>query len=253
MMKVKVLASGSKGNCTYIETKKSKILIDIGITYQHLASELAPLNRTPNDLDAILITHTHSDHIKGLQGLVRKTNLPVYVSEKMMVDLQEKIPVTVCRYLEEHFFLNDIEVEIMHISHDVDSVGYILSNDKTSIVYVTDTGYINRRYLNRMKNKDLYIIESNHDEKMLMDGPYPFILKQRVLSDKGHLSNHTAAKYLQEIVGDKTKYIILAHISENNNTEELAYQTTKEVLEENHLDKPIIVAKQHESLETIEV
>ena len=252
-MKIKVLASGSKGNSTYIETKKSKILIDIGITYPHLLSELSTINRTPQDLDAILITHTHSDHIKGLQSLVKKTNIPVYASPAMLEELKEKIPLTVCRYLEEHFFLNDIEIELMHISHDVDSVGYILSNDEKSIVYVTDTGYINRRYLKRMKNKDLYVIESNHDEKMVMEGPYPFILKQRVLSDKGHLSNHTTAKYLQEIVGDKTKYIILAHISENNNTEELAYQTTKEVLEENHIDKEIIIAKQYESLEMIEV
>lgn len=252
-MKIKVLASGSKGNSTYIETKKSKILIDIGITYPHLLSELSTINRTPQDLDAILITHTHSDHIKGLQSLVKKTNIPVYASPAMLEELKEKIPLTVCRYLEEHFFLNDIEIELMHISHDVDSVGYILSNDEKSIVYVTDTGYINRRYLKRMKNKDLYVIESNHDEKMVMEGPYPFILKQRVLSDKGHLSNHTTAKYLQEIVGDKTKCIILAHISENNNTEELAYQTTKEVLEENHIDKEIIIAKQYESLEMIEV
>lgn len=252
-MKIKVLASGSKGNSTYIETKKSKILIDIGITYPHLLSELSTINRTPQDLDAILITHTHSDHIKGLQSLVKKTNIPVYASPAMLEELKEKIPLTVCRYLEEHFFLNDIKIELMHTSHDVDSVGYILSNDEKSIVYVTDTGYINRRYLKRMKNKDLYVIESNHDEKMVMEGPYPFILKQRVLSDKGHLSNHTTAKYLQEIVGDKTKCIILAHISENNNTEELAYQTTKEVLEENHIDKEIIIAKQYESLEMIEV
>lgn len=252
-MKIKVLASGSKGNSTYIETKKSKILIDIGITYPHLLSELSTINRTPQDLDAILITHTHSDHIKGLQSLVKKTNISVYASPAMLEELKEKIPLTVCRYLEEHFFLNDIEIELMHTSHDVDSVGYILSNDEKSIVYVTDTGYINRRYLKRMKNKDLYVIESNHDEKMVMEGPYPFILKQRVLSDKGHLSNHTTAKYLQEIVGDKTKCIILAHISENNNTEELAYQTTKEVLEENHIDKEIVIAKQYESLEMIEV
>ncbi len=252
-MKIKVLASGSKGNATYIETKKSKILIDIGITYQHLSSELSAIDRTPKDLDAILITHTHSDHIKGLQVLVKKTNIPVYVSEKMIVELKEKIPITSCHYLEEHFFLNDIEVELIHTSHDVDSVGYILSNEDKSIVYVTDTGYINRRYLKRMKNKDLYIMESNHDEKMLMDGPYPFILKQRVLSDKGHLSNHTTAKYLQEIVGEKTKCIVLAHISENNNTEELAYQTTKEVLDESHIDKPIIIAQQNKSLEVIEV
>ena len=252
-MKLKVLASGSKGNSTYIETKKSKILIDIGITYPHLLSELSTINKTPQDLDAILLTHTHSDHIKGLQTLVKKTNIPVYASLEMIKELKEKIPLTSCRYLEEHFFLNDIEIELMRTSHDVDSVGYILSNDEKSIVYVTDTGYINRRYLKKMKNKDLYVIESNHDEKMVMEGPYPYILKQRVLSDKGHLSNHTTARYLQEIVGDKTKYIILAHISENNNTEELAYQTTKEVLEEHHIDKEIIIAKQYESLETIEV
>ena len=153
-MKIKVLASGSKGNSTYIETKKSKILIDIGITYPHLLSELSTINRTPQDLDAILITHTHSDHIKGLQSLVKKTNIPVYASPAMLEELKEKIPLTVCRYLEEHFFLNDIEIELMHTSHDVDSVGYILSNDEKSIVYVTDTGYINRRYLKRMKNKD---------------------------------------------------------------------------------------------------
>ena len=104
-----------------------------------------------------------------------------------------------------------------------------------------------------MKNKNVYIIESNHDEEMLMEGPYPYILKQRVISDHGHLSNITTASYLQDIIGDKTKIIILAHISENNNTPELAYQTTKDMLEENNLDKEVIIAKQYESLDEIEV
>jgi len=131
-------------------------------------------------------------------------------------------------------------------SHDVESVGYLIQNQKSSLVYITDTGYINRKYLNRLENKSIYIIESNHDEKMLMEGPYPYILKQRILSDKGNLPNHMVA-------GENTKYIILAHLSEKNNTEELAYQTTKKHLEENKVEKNILVAKPYESLEMVEV
>lgn len=119
------------------------------------------------------------------------------------------------------------------------------------MIYVTDTGYINRKFLSKMTEKDIYVIESNHDEKMLMDGPYPRFLKERVISDKGHLSNYTTAKYLQKIVGKNTKYIILAHISETNNTKELALNTTKDLL--NRDDIEIIVAKQDEESKFVEV
>lgn len=252
-MKVKVLASGSKGNCTLIRTNKLNILIDIGINYQQLASELEELNLNTKDLSAILITHTHSDHIKGLAALVKKTNLKVYILAEMVESLISKIPKENIYLYEDPLIIEDIKIKLIRISHDVEGVGFIIESNNRSLVYITDTGYINKKYLNLMNNKDLYIIESNHDEKMLMEGPYPYILKQRVIGDKGHLSNNTTAEYLLEVVGENTKKIILAHISEHNNTEELALNTTKNLLEENNIYKSIEVAKQYESLEEIEV
>lgn len=252
-MKVKVLASGSKGNCTLIRTDNINLLIDIGITYQQLSYELEKLNLPPKDLTAILITHTHSDHIKGLASLVKKTKLKVYALEEMLEELSKKIPKENIFLYENNFDIDELNVNLIRISHDVDGVGFIIEHNHHSLVYITDTGYINRKYLPLMKNKEVYIIESNHDEEMLMEGPYPYILKQRVIGDKGHLSNKTTAAYLLEIVGDNTKNIILAHISENNNTETLALTTTKELLEENNIYKNIILAKQYESLEEIEV
>lgn len=150
------------------------------------------------------------------------------------------------------FNINDVNIELIHTSHDAPcSVGFIINYNNKSMVYVTDTGYINRKYLNKMTKKDLYLIESNHDEVMLMDGPYPRFLKERVISDKGHLSNKTTSKYLRKLVGDNTKYVILAHISEKNNTEELAYECTRKELENTNIE--IIIAKQHEESQMIEV
>lgn len=252
-MKVKVLASGSKGNSTLIRTDNINILIDMGITYQYLATELEKINLSPKDIKAILITHTHNDHIKGLSSLVKKTNLRVYVLEEMVGELIKKIPSDNIFIYQEPLELEDIKINLIRISHDVAGTGFIIKHNNHSLVYLTDTGYINRKYLPLMRDKDVYIIESNHDEKMLMDGPYPYILKQRVISDKGHLSNKTTAEYLLETVGEHTKHIILAHISEKNNTEELALNTTKELLEQNNIHKNIIIAKQYESLEEIEV
>lgn len=253
MMKVKVLASGSKGNCTLVQTEKSKILIDMGVTYQYLASELEQINLSSKDLDIVLITHIHNDHIKGLASLVKRTNLKVYVLEEMLGELSKKIPKDNIYIYENPLILEDLHIQLIRISHDVEGVGFLIEEGKHSLVYITDTGYINEKYFPLLKNKEVYIIESNHDEEMLMEGPYPYILKQRVISDKGHLSNETTANYLLEVVGEKTKKIILAHISENNNTEELALNTTKNLLEQNNIHKEILVAKQYESLEEIEV
>jgi len=252
-MKVKILASGSKGNCTLIRTENINVLIDIGINYQQLATELETININPQDISAVLITHTHSDHIKGLASLVKKTNLKVYALKEMMEVLIKKIPADNIYIYEEELELENLNIKLIRISHDVEGVGFIIEHNNHSLVYITDTGYINRKYLSLMKNKDVYIIESNHDETMLMEGPYPYILKQRVIGDKGHLSNKTTAEYLLETVGKNTKEIILAHISEHNNTEELALITTKQLLEENNIYKTIKVAKQYESLEEIEV
>ena len=252
-MKVKVIASGSKGNSTLIRTDKIKLLIDIGVNYQYLATELEKINMNPKDLTAILITHTHNDHIKGLSSLIKKTNIKVYILEEMKEEILKKIPSENVLIYKNKLELEDLKISLISISHDVIGTGFIIEHNDDSLVYITDTGYINKKYLSMMKNKNTYIIESNHDEQMLMEGPYPYILKQRVIGDKGHLSNNTTAKHLLEIIGDKTKNIILAHISENNNTEELALNTTKNLLEENGIYKNIIIAKQYESLDEIEV
>ena len=208
-MKVKVLASGSKGNSTLIRTDKINILIDMGVTYQYLCNELDKINLEPRNLDAILITHTHSDHVKGLASLVKKTNIKVYIIEEMLPELANKIPKENLFIYSNKLELNDLTIKTVRISHDVEGVGFIIENNNKSLVYITDTGYINEKNLKQLVNKNTYIVESNHDEKMLMEGPYPYILKQRVISDKGHLSNNMIAEYLLEIIGEKTNKIVL--------------------------------------------
>lgn len=253
-MKLKVLASGSKGNSSLLITDNIKVIIDLGMSYPYISSKLLEENIKPSEIDAILITHTHNDHIKGLRQFVKKNNTMVYVPLKMAEELSQTIPTTTLRIIEEELTIKDLDISIIHTSHDaVASVGYIFTNKDKTIVYITDTGYINRKYLERIKNKNIYYIESNHDEEMLMNGPYPHILKQRILSDEGHLSNKTTAGYLKNVVGSNTKYIILAHLSEKNNTEDLAYQTTKEAMDEISYHEEILITKQNESLKVVEV
>ena len=252
-MKVSVLSSGSKGNTTYIETKEAKILIDAGNSSKYILDKLIELNIEPKEIDAILITHTHTDHIKGLPVLTKKINPCIYMTEKM----QPYLDYINNNYIikEDKIKLKDIEINVIKTSHDTeDSVGYIINNNNKSVVYITDTGYINRKYFNLLKNHEMYIMESNHDVEMLSNGKYPFELRQRILSDKGHLSNYDSAKYLAKFIGDKTKYILLAHLSEENNTKELAYNTLKERLtKENIIIDNIIITEQNKETELINI
>ena len=253
-MRFKIIASGSKANATYVETEETKILIDVGVNYQYLLSALDSDGISPKDIDAILITHTHTDHIRGLASLTKRHNIPVYVTRSMVRSIKEKVDINNIKLMEEDFILKDLNIELIPVSHDTEgSLGFVLSKEDKSLVYITDTGYINQNIFPKIKNKNIYIFESNHDEKMVMDGPYHYTVKQRVLSDFGHLSNITAAKYLTNIVGRKTKKIILAHISDTNNTEEIAYKTVKDELEVYGIKKEILIAKQHEPLDMIEV
>lgn len=248
-MKVCVLSSGSKGNTTYIESDKTKIIIDVGNTCKYVKEKLEEIGVSPNEINAVLITHTHSDHIKGLKLFINKYKIPVYITKGMFDSLS---------YLEDYHFIDDeFDINDMHItaiktSHDApDSRGYIVSNKDKSIVYITDTGYINRKYFDILKNKNIYIMESNHDVEMLTNGKYPFQLKQRILSDKGHLSNYDSSKYLSSFIGDNTKYIFLAHLSEDNNTEELAYETLNSKLKSDNIE--IIIAKQDKETELVSI
>lgn len=252
-MKVKVLSSGSKGNSTYIETDSIKILIDAGNSCKYITNKLEKINVSLGELDAILLTHTHSDHINGLKVLAKKINCPIYMTQGMHSDLN---------YIENYKLIESDKVEIddllIHIiktSHDApDSVGYVLENKGNSLVYITDTGYINKKYFELLSNKNMYIIESNHDVEMLTNGSYPFELKKRILSDKGHLSNYDCAKYLSKFVGKNTKYIMLAHLSEENNTKDLALKTLNDrfLKEDIDIDK-ILVLEQNKDTELIEV
>lgn len=251
-MKLKTIASGSKGNCSIVLCDETKLIIDMGISYLTLKKSLEENSLSFDQFTGILITHNHKDHINGLASLVKKTNLPAFIPKNMFDGLKEVLPKDRCIFIDDVFNINDVKIELIHTSHDAPcSVGFIIEYNDKSMVYVTDTGYINRKYLNKMTKKDLYVIESNHDEVMLMDGPYPRFLKERVISDKGHLSNSTTSKYLKKIVGDNTKYVVLAHISETNNTEELAYNCTKKELENTKIE--ILLAKQHEEGPMIEV
>ena len=251
-MKFKVIASGSKGNCTIVLCDNTNLIIDMGISYLTLKKSLEENSLSFTDFSGILITHCHTDHIKGVASLLKHTKLNVYIPEEMYESLKENIEKDRCIFIEDKFKINDIDIELIHTSHDApNSVGFIINDSKKSLVYVTDTGYINRKYLNRMIDKNAYIIESNHDEEMLMDGPYPRFLKERVISDQGRLSNRTTAKYLKKIIGNSTKNVVLAHLSEKNNTEEKAL----EAMEDEGIDKKvtITIARQYEETDMIEV
>ena len=250
-MRAIVLGSGSKGNSTLLIGNNKKILIDVGFSYPKMVDLLNQYDYKPNDIDAILITHTHKDHIIGLSSFLKKNMIPVYTNKLMYDELLKNIKIDTMIVNDEDFDIDEFKIEIIHTSHDAKgSVGFVISTGKSSLVYITDTGYINSSFLKKMRNKSVYIFESNHDIKMLMNGPYPYILKQRVVSDKGHLSNEQAANYLNDLIGRKTKLIVLAHLSEINNTPDTALKTIKSIIKNN---VEVKTAFQNESLDIGEI
>jgi len=253
-MKIKVIASGSKGNCTLVICGNTKFLIDIGISFLQLKTSLDNMGIDINEITGILISHVHSDHIKGLTQLVKRKKIKVYSSKELLCDLVKIIPVECIAVIDNKFMIKDVNISLIETSHDVTSYGFIIEYQNKEAVYITDTGYINKKHYEVTSNKDIYVIESNHDEEMLMNGPYPFHLKQRVIGDRGHLSNRYTGKYLTRVIGDNTKFILLAHISENNNTYDLALQQVKEEMMESKFDlNNIIVTHQNEETQMIEV
>lgn len=249
-MKIKVISSGSSGNCTYLEINKKKFLIDIGISYLKVKNILSTINVDILSIDYLLITHSHKDHVGGLQTLLKNTKIKLLLPDEVYNDLKNIYEIKNYNILEDENIIDEISIDLIHNSHDVPSYGFIINNQ---LVYITDTGYLNRKYIDKIKDKEIYIFESNHDEKMLMEGPYPYVLKQRVISDKGHMSNKYAGSFLSKCIGKNTKYVILAHISKHNNTEELAVNQVKEELGDMANNIIIIPAHQDISLDEIEV
>lgn len=253
-MRVCVLSSGSKGNCTYVETQNHKILIDIGTSSLYVEKSLKSIGVNPKDIDLVLITHAHVDHVGGLKVFSKKYNPLVYISEKILKE--SKLNLENISSEENIDIDKDIKIKSIRLSHDVTDIkGYIIEDDKNSVVYITDTGYINESNFDLIKNKSIYIFESNHDVEKLMNNPkYPHHTKIRILSDKGHLSNIDSSYYLSKLIGKNTKKVILAHLSEQNNTEDLALKTLIDTLEKKKIKfENISVARQNEMSEVVEV
>jgi len=253
-MRAIVLGSGSKGNCTLLIDGNFQILIDVGFSYPKMKMMLEKYDVDPMMIDAILITHTHKDHIAGLSTFVKKNHVKVYANAVLYNELTKIINEDDIVLVDSEFSFGNIVINTINTSHDSDgSVGFIIEDEKNSMVYVTDTGYLNQKNLQKLINKNLYILESNHDVEMLMNGPYPYILKQRVLSDKGHLSNELAGSYLRDIIGINTKKIVLAHLSETNNDAQIAINTNKEIIGDKLENIELLVAMQDETLDLGEI
>lgn len=254
-MLVSVLASGSKGNSTYIKSLYNEILIDAGLNMKYINDKLEEHNSSLSNIKYILITHTHKDHISSLSTIIKHYNPIIILSIKMLEDMPFLKTYPNIKLLEDNMYLEDLFIENIKTSHDTsDSRGYIVSDGKNSVVQITDTGYLNQKFFNKLSNKDVYIFESNHNADMLLNGRYPAWLKRRVASDVGHLSNESSSFYLSKMIGKDTKQIVLAHLSEENNTPEIALETIKnEFVEKNIVFNNIIVAKQNEVSGTIEL
>lgn len=254
-MLVSVLESGSKGNCTLVKGTNINLLIDAGGTIKYLEEKLKELDLNLNDINYILISHTHSDHTSALQNIIKKTNPTIILSDLMLNDLGFLKRYDNIILLEDSITLDDMIIDTIKTSHDTtDSRGFIITEGDSSLVQITDTGYLNQKYFNKLKDKNIYILESNHNVEMLMNGRYPKWLKARVASDEGHLSNDASSFYLSKLIGPNTKKIILAHLSEENNTPDIALNTLKNELAENNIEfTNYIAAKQNERTDLIEV
>lgn len=232
-MRLCSIASGSSGNCIYIGSEATHLLVDAGISGKRVEEGLKSLQLTGRDVDGILITHEHSDHISGLGVLSRKYEIPIYAT-KGTIEAILKCKNAPDKELfheiqaDNKFTLKDLTVSPMKISHDASQpVAYRFGYGSSKVAVCTDLGMFNEYTVECLKGMDALLLEANHDINMLQVGPYPYYLKQRILGDRGHLSNENTGRLLNKILCDKTKAIMLGHLSKENNLPELAYETVR--------------------------
>ncbi|GIP40603.1 metallo-hydrolase [Paenibacillus sp. J31TS4] len=238
-----ILASGSTGNAMVVSDGETNLLVDAGLSAKKLEQLMGERGVSGADLDGVLVTHEHSDHIKGLGALARKYDLPVYANEKTWEALDKQIGAIA----EEKKILMDtgsqlefggLQVESYSISHDAaDPVGYCFYEGGKKLSLATDLGYMSSKVKEQIEDSDVLILESNHDVEMLRMGRYPWNIKRRILSDIGHLSNEAAGDALCEVLSGRTERVYLAHLSQNHNMLELAQMTVGDILSQNGIHK----------------
>jgi phosphoribosyl 1,2-cyclic phosphodiesterase len=239
--RISILASGSSGNATLLETERTCLLIDAGLGKRETLRRLEALAKRPARLDGILISHEHTDHSSGLPQLARQWNATAFLTEPTHREIERTLPDDAGRNIEriEHiragdrFTIGDIEVSAFTIPHDAaDPIGFSFRSNGTKVALVTDLGYLTELVKHHLREADCLILESNHDLEMLKVGPYPWYLKQRVMSRTGHLSNNTVSDFLADPEGfdGRARYLVLAHLSENNNNPDLARLSAEEAL-----------------------
>jgi phosphoribosyl 1,2-cyclic phosphodiesterase len=232
-VRVCILGSGSKGNCTFLATEKTRLLIDAGLSCRETYARLAAIGEPPNGLDAAVISHEHTDHINGLRVLALDAKLPIYISRPTHESVSWDNKIKSFEYFAagEKFSIGDIEVTPFPIPHDaVDPVAFTFDTQGIRISLVTDLGCIPEVVKQRVKGCDCLVFESNHDLEMLKIGPYPWNVKQRVMSRHGHLSNNATAGFLAEDFDGTAQVLVLAHLSETNNHPEIARLSAEQAL-----------------------
>lgn len=232
-MQIHILASGSTGNAVFIEMGERKILIDAGISTRRIEQGLAAVGVQAGQLDAVLITHEHIDHIKGLDVLIRRYHLPVYARAAAWekIPCREKLPQECCCELGDRLEIGSMKIIPFEISHDaVDPVGFCVLQGRQKCVLATDLGQVTPIVEEALEYADSVILEANHDPIMLKEGPYPAYLKKRISGSQGHLSNQEAGQVLSKVPHNGLMQVFLAHLSQHNNHPKLAMQTVTDIL-----------------------
>jgi phosphoribosyl 1,2-cyclic phosphodiesterase len=235
-VRLTILGSGSSGNCAYVETEETRLLIDAGFSLRQIRQRLATIARVPENLTGILVTHEHSDHVRSLPALSEKLHIPIYGNRPTLEAVQYQYQTRLaCRLFATgvSFEVGDILVETFSVPHDAqDPVGYLLRTSAGNIGFLTDLGHATRLVLERVRPAHVLVLEANHDVKMLQDCPTrPWSLKQRILGRHGHLSNEAAADVAEQIMSAELRHLYLGHLSRECNRPELAHRVVNERLQ----------------------
>ena len=237
-MRLCSLYSGSSGNSIYVGSDQTHILVDVGVSAKKIIEALTKVEIKPEEIDGILITHEHSDHIAGLGVILRKFGIPVYGTPKTLEAVTQykslgKVDMSLFHGVEpeQSFQINDMWIKPISTWHDAaDPVCYTLMNEEKKVAIATDLGDYDDHIVDALSGADAMLIEANHDIRMLEVGPYPYPLKQRILGKRGHLSNERGGQLVRALLNDHIKGIYLGHLSKENNYPELAFEAVKDEL-----------------------